>query len=80
MIGTKSLDTYEHSCSFKPGHFLNADWLDQWASSHSLSKHKAAVDKLTQLQIVKLSGPQRAPRCLQARLLSLLVTLLISLT
>lgn len=41
---------------------IPADWLDQWASSHSLSKHKAAVDKLTQLQIVKLSGPQRAPR------------------
>ena len=39
-----------------------ADWLDQWGSPHSPAKHKAAVDKLTHLQVLKYSSSQRASR------------------
>lgn len=39
---------------------IPADWLDQWASQQSLTKHKAAVDKLTQLQIVKQRSSRNA--------------------
>lgn len=41
---------------------VRADWLDHWASTHSPAKHKAAVDKLTQLQLLKHSSSQRASR------------------
>ncbi len=41
---------------------VRADWVDQWGSPHSPAKHKAAVDKLTQLQLLKHSSSQRASR------------------
>ncbi len=39
---------------------VHADWVDQWGSPHSVAKHKAAVDKLTQYNsssILALNGP-----------------------
>ncbi len=41
---------------------VRADWVHQWGSPHSLAKHKAAVDKLTHLQLLKHSSSQRASR------------------
>ncbi|KAL0048027.1 hypothetical protein WJX82_006028 [Trebouxia sp. C0006] len=46
-------------------HAIPADWIDQWGSPHSPAKHKAAVDKLTQLQLLKHSSSQRASRNVQ---------------
>ena len=40
----------------------HAEWLDQWATPQAGRKHEAAVDKLTQLQLLKQSAPQRGPR------------------
>lgn len=41
---------------------VHADWVDQWGSPHSPAKHKSAVDKLTQLRLLKHSSSQRASR------------------
>ena len=38
------------------------EWLEQWATPTALKKHEAAVDKLTQLQLLKQPTTQRGPR------------------
>lgn len=40
----------------------SSEWLEQWATPSAVKKHEAAVDKLTQLQLLKQPNAQRGPR------------------